>query len=166
MYNNHILQKQSGLLDRCIDAFCCTIVLIVVLSIMLGLHPVYIASGSMAPTLPTGSICIARDIDAESRLPERGDIVLFYPEAGSDTLFAKRVIGLPGDTLWAEDDVLTINGEYYDTIPGTGDWIADVPDGCVFFLGDNRGNSCDSRYFGCIALEQLTTKILFSLPFS
>ena len=89
-----------------------------------------------------------------------------YPEAGSDTLFAKRVIGLPGDTLWAEDDVLTINGEYYDTIPGTGDWIADVPDGFVFFLGDNRGNSCDSRYFGCIALEQLTTKILFSLPFS
>lgn len=166
MYYNHTLQQQSDLLERFVNAVCNAIILILGLSIILGLRPVYIASGSMAPTLPTGSICIARDIDAESRLPERGDIVLFYPEAGSDTLFAKRVIGLPGDTLWAEDDVLTINGEYYDTIPGTGDWIADVPDGCVFFLGDNRGNSCDSRYFGCIALEQLTTKILFSLPFS
>ena len=166
MYNNHILQKQSGLLDRCIDAFCCTIVLIVVLSIMLGLHPVYIASGSMAPTLPTGSICIARDIDAGNYRPQRGDIVVFQSEMGNDMLLAKRLIGLPGDTLLAENDVLTINGEYYDTIPGTGDWIADVPDGYVFFLGDNRGNSCDSRYFGCIALEQLTTKILFPLPFS
>lgn len=166
MYNNHILQKQSGLLDRCIDAFCCTIVLIVVLSIMLGLHPVYIASGSMAPTLPTGTICIARDINAGNYRPQRGDIVVFRSEIGNDMLLVKRLIGLPGDTLLAEDDVLTINGEYYDTIPGTGDWIADVPDSYVFFLGDNRGNSCDSRYFGCIALEQLTTKILFSLPFS
>lgn len=166
MYNNHILQKQSGLLDRCIDAFCCTIVLIVVLSIMLGLHPVYIASGSMAPTLPTGTICIARDINAGNYRPQRGDIVVFQSEMGNDMLLAKRLIGLPGDTLFAENDVLFINGEYYDTIPGTGDWIADVPDGYVFFLGDNRGNSCDSRYFGCIALDQLTTKILFSLPFS
>ena len=161
MYNNRLPEKQSGLLDRCIDAFCCTIALIVVLSIMLGLHPVYIVSGSMAPTLPTGSICIAQDINAINHFPQRGDIVLFYPEVDSNTLFAKRLIGLPGETLFAENDVLFINGEYYDTIPGTGDWIADVPEGYVFFLGDNRGNSYDSRYFGCISVENMSAKVLF-----
>ena len=120
----------------------------------------------MAPTLPTGTICIAQDLNADDSLLKRGDIIVFQPETGSNMLFVKRLIGLPGDTLFAENDVLTINGEYYDAIPGTGDWIADVPDGYVFFLGDDRGNSYDSRYFGCIALEQLITKILFSLPFS
>lgn len=166
MYYNHTLQQQSDLLERFVNAVCNAIILILGLSLILGLRPVYIASGSMTPTLPTGTICIARDINAGNYRPKRGDIVVFQSEMGNDMLLVKRLIGLPGDTLLAEDDVLTINGEYYDTIPGTGDWIADVPDGYVFFLGDNWGNSYDSRYFGCIALEQLTTKILFSLPFS
>ena len=166
MYNNHTLQKQNGFQDYFITAFCYGITLIMVLSIILGFRPVYVSGNSMAPTYHTGTICVAREFGAGAPLPERGDIVIFRPDADSDTLLVKRLVGLPGDTLLAENDALIINGKYYDTIPGTGDWIADVPDGYVFCLGDNRGDSYDSRNFGCIPIDQLTAKILFSPLFS
>lgn len=166
MHNNHTLQKQNDFQDYFVTAFCYTITLIMVLSIILGLRPVYVSGNSMAPTYHTGTICVARELGTGAPLPERGDIVVFQPDVDSNILLVKRLVGLPGDELSAENDILCINGKYYDTIPGTGDWIADVPDGYVFFLGDNRGNSSDSRNFGCIPIDQLTAKILFSLPFS
>lgn len=113
----------------------------------------------MAPIYCDGDVILMRQFDA-GEIPNRGDVVTFHPYEGNATLFLKRVIGLPGDELLAKDDVLTVNGQFVDAIPGTGDWIADVPDGYVFCLGDNRTISNDSRYIGCIAIDQLYAKIL------
>lgn len=140
--------------------------LILALFLIIGICPVYILGCSMSPTIAPGSLCIAKDIHSDDPLPERGSIVIFSSDIDSGILYAKRLIGLPGDSLSAVNDVLSINGTYYDCIPGTGGWIADVPDGCVFVLGDNRNNSFDSCNFGCVSIEQITAKILFSLPFS
>ena len=108
----------------------------------------------MSPTIAPGSLCIARDIHSDDPLPERGSIVIFSSDEDNSILYAKRLIGLPGDSLMAEDDVLTVNGAYYDCIQGTGDWVVDVPDGYVFCVGDNRSNSFDSRRFGCVPVHQ------------
>ena len=158
---NNLLEKQSGLGER---IFYGTMILFAGLSIILGLRLVYIASGSMAPTLPPGTICIARDIDVVNRLPQRGDIVVFRFVAEEDILLAKRIIGLPGDKLAAEDDILTVNGVTFDEIPGTGSWTADVPAGYIFCMEDDRDNSYDSRRFGCVPIENLVAKILFLGP--
>lgn len=161
-YTYPSLQKQgSYFITHRLSCICYFMVCLLIVSIFLGLRPVYITGCSMSPTLKPGSLCIAKDINDENSLPERGSIVIFYSGEDNGILYVKRLIGLPGDSLSAENDVLTINGMYYDTVPGTGDWIADVPDGYAFFMGDNRGDSWDSRRFGCVPLTNLVGKILF-----
>ena len=89
--------------------------------------PFNIPSGSMVPTLRIGDyILVAKwpygysrysfpwqfpsfDGRVLSRLPERGDVVVFRPE-GAEMEFVKRAIGLPGDTVEVRGGMLVLNG--------------------------------------------------------
>lgn len=82
-------------------------------------------------------------------LPQRFDVVVcHYP--GESDIFVKRVVGLEGDEIRIEDGNLYINGqlqdESYITHPPIYDYYLEkVPEGGIFVMGDNRGNSKDSR---------------------
>lgn len=81
----------------------------------------------------------------------------------------KRVIGLPGDKVVIHDGVVTIynsehpNGFYPDEVgpeaavitTTEGSLEQTVKPGEVFVLGDNRGNSLDSRAFGTIPADDI-----------
>ncbi len=86
------------------------------------------------------------------------------------TSFIKRVIGLPGDHIEIKDGKVYINDTELDepylkdnvkteAVQGVFTNIV-VPQGTVFVMGDNRGNSTDSRHFGCIPLEKIESKVL------
>jgi len=104
------------------------------------------------------------------RNPKRQQIVIFRPVIrGEQSDVIKRVIGLPGETVDIRGGSVWINGarltEKYTTGPSepaspsqflaafegkTRVFPYTVPENCFFVMGDNRGNSLDSRYVGCI----------------
>ncbi len=129
-----------------------------------------IPSGSMENTLLVGDHLIMSRLGYDAgipftnihvplwRNPHRGQIVIFKPPFAPDTPdYVKRVIGLPGDTLDIHDGSVWINGvrlnEPY-TIGRSEPYEAHlpykVPENCYFMMGDNRGNSYDSRFWGCV----------------
>lgn len=122
-----------------------------------------IYGGSMSPTIQDGQFCFCAYFDANKDVLKRGDIIVFYPFECKEVLYVKRVIGLPGDRIVAIRDQLYINGEYRETIPGTGTWQSLVSDNHIFVLGDNRANSADSRILGNISIDQLYAKLLIAI---
>jgi len=100
------------------------------------------------------------------RNPRRLQIVIFKPPFDlTQPDYVKRVIGLPGETVDVHDGAVWINGkmlvENYTvgrseaptklqlTVP-YGGLPYKVPENCYFVMGDNRENSLDSRFWGCV----------------
>ena len=114
----------------------------------------WVPSGSMEDTLPTRSLLLSWQMPYvfADPTPQRGDVVTFRSEE-LGKLLVKRVIGLPGDTVSFEGGYVYVNGEKLAEtyLPQQGLTEAktqqsyQVPEGCLFFLGDNRTGSYDAR---------------------
>ncbi|MDR0648396.1 MAG: signal peptidase I [Synergistaceae bacterium] len=114
----------------------------------------WIPSGSMIPTLNVNDkVLVAKFWYKLPKVePKRGQIIVFKFPDDPMRDFVKRLIGLPGETVEMKDGRVFINrreisepyvqnGDNY-TMPAIV-----VPKGEYFFLGDNRGNSQDSRFW-------------------
>jgi len=136
----------------------------------------YIPSDSMYPTLKTNDRVIVNKLSYKLHPVHRGDIVVFKTPKGADgkpidpTIkdLIKRVIGLPGETISSRNGQVTINGtplpESYlpkGTVTDCAKFVPDcfpkgpLPKNEYFVMGDNRGGSRDSRYFGAISKGEI-----------
>lgn len=110
---------------------------------------VYIPSSSMVPTLNVGDRLLVTRVYNPEKL-QRGDIVVFDSDELNETVI-KRLIGLPGDTIKIDGTAVYVNGkkldEPYVKYPLESYGTYKVPEGKYFFLGDNRANSNDSRFW-------------------
>ena len=116
---------------------------------------------------------------------ERGDVAIFAAPNDRTQLNIKRIIGLPGDRVSIEGQVVSVNGtplasgspanaasagtveitertankewtvQWGPSASFGGDVDVTVPPGHVFVLGDNRGNAVDSRRIGAVSLEDV-----------
>ena len=132
-------------------------VIVIAILISFVLHTFVIVNATV-PTSSMENTIMAGDRVIGSRLyylrnePAQGDINMFdYPD-DPNTLYIKRIIGVPGDHIEISGGVVYINGEpldepYLDVVT-EGEWGPyDVPENCYFMLGDNRNDSADSRYW-------------------
>ena len=130
------------------------VVVVLVFRVLLQLS--WVPSGSMETTIPKKTLLISWQLPyvTGDPVPERGNIVTFWSDE-LDKLLVKRVIGLPGDTVSFSGGYVYINGQrleedYLDQQGGTispNQTSFTVPEGCLFFLGDNRSGSNDARYW-------------------
>jgi signal peptidase I len=115
----------------------------------------WIPSGSMIPTLEIGDRVLVNKFIYRFTDPRRRDIIVFESVDNSNEDLIKRVVGLPGDKIAVRGGKLFVNGEPQKE-PYTNKKLPDrsffaqttVPKNHVFVMGDNRGNSADSRVFG------------------
>ncbi len=145
-------------------------------------EPIRVDGTSMTNTLQDKEIVYTSKLDYLLGDVQRGDIVICrYPNRmgkGVDlgaalrlqdyTLFVKRVVALPGDTLYIQDGKLFVNGEeqpdpeYMGSTPRDYDEITLGADE-YFVIGDNRYSSHDSRYseVGPLSRDMIMGKVKF-----
>ena len=126
----------------------------------------WIPSGSMIPTLEINDRVLVAKFWNLFFPPSRGSLYVFRYPVDPDRDFVKRIIAIPGDTVSIQNGVVYINGEpteepyvknhdRYNMKPVT------VPEGKYFMLGDNRGNSQDSRFWGFADISDMRGPVFF-----
>jgi len=121
-----------------------------------------IKEASMSPTLEPGDWVLAR---RHNDVPDRGDIVVFTDPTGSGMNLVKRVIGLPEEHVAVIDGQVSVDGAVLAdrwangiTRPD-GEWS--IPEGHVWVLGDNRGQSrSDGRMLGPTAVDTIGWQVI------
>lgn len=123
---------------------------------------------SMLPNFHTGEMVLVNKFIYKVRQPQPGEVVVLDDPANPRRQLIKRVIAVAGETVEVKDDVVYING-----VPLAEDYIDRellrhetlkaqiVPADTVFVMGDNRGNSSDSRRIGPIPIAKLEGKAFF-----
>lgn len=143
------------------------IIILVLLIKRFVISPIRVNGNSMYKTLHEGDIMILNIIGYNISNVDRFDIVVVNE---GNELIIKRVIGLPGETITYDDNKLYVNNKLVKDKYGygdTGDFSYKVPKNSYFVLGDNRGNSLDSRVFGPFKKKQIIGKTNFIIfPFN
>jgi signal peptidase I len=162
------------------------LVVAVLIAVLLRAYVVetyFIPSGSMEPTLQVGDRILVDKLAYHLHSVGRGDIVVFArppkencPGPAVPDL-VKRVIGLPGETIsLSGGGHVLIDGRRLDeswlpasqqgtTFPGPAGTPYSlvrpyrVPSGNYFVMGDNRRDSCDSRYWGPVPENLIVGKV-------
>jgi len=164
-----------------------------------------VPTGSMQPTIQEGDRVVVNKMAYDLRLPftevtlasfdipQRGEIVVFESQA-ADMRLIKRVIGLPGDVVAMNNEIIQVNGNILPYKSSTKDSAIEtlgdiqhhinidnkasdrlsnfapvtVPQGHYLVLGDNRRHSADSRVYGFVPHNELrgkATAIAFSVNY-
>lgn len=113
-----------------------------------------VSGGSMEPKLSNGDNLIVDKITYKFKSPERFDIIVFPYKNKEGTFYIKRIIGLPGETVYIDDsgniyidDELLEESYGKEIIKDSGRAYTPITlgDDEYFVMGDNRNNSSDSR---------------------
>jgi signal peptidase I len=139
----------------------------------------WIPSASMVPTLGVYDRVLVQKAFFSWRGVREGEIVVFShppldncpgPQEGD---LVKRVIALPGQTIYSSGNSIYVNGRllaepYLPQYDPLGPPIASsqhpfrVPPGEFYVLGDNRSDSCDSRYWGPLKGSSIIGKVVLT----
>ena len=144
----------------------------VVLNLYLGVTT-SVVGVSMEPTLYNGQKIFINSFIYLISSPKKGDVVVFLPNGNENThYYVKRVVAVPGDRVVILGGILYVNGE---ESPWVSEKLADagiaanefvLANGEYFCIGDNPGNSEDSRSanIGPVKEIDMLGKVWFRAP--
>ena len=134
------------------------------------LQTVQVVGPSMIPTMHHADHYFLNRLAYHMQAPRPGDIVVVRdPTDGAYVV--KRIIGTPGDSIYFHDGRVYVNGRRLNEpylSPGmatfTGTNVSEELVQCgkdqYFIMGDNRGNSFDSRMYGPVTRHSILGVIM------
>ena len=150
--------------------FVAVVVLVSTAARAYAVQTYFVPTPSMTPTLMPGDRIV---VDKLSSTVHRGDIVVFHDvpaDSGGPAVLVKRVIGLPGETISSVKSTVLIDGK-----PVAEPWLPALKGICsqssehikttkiaadhYFVMGDCRGDSGDSRYWGTVPGSYIIGKV-------
>ncbi len=170
-----LLKIRNSILEL-LETFVVSIVVIYVIYQYIASMEV-VSGPSMQPNFATGERILVDKISRHFLSYDRGDIVVLVPPNEKTKHYLKRIVGMPGDVIKIYNCrvyITTKKGQFELTepylAPGTctsGGML--IKDGRsirlnaeqYIVLGDNRGESIDSRYFGVVTKKNLLGKVVF-----
>jgi len=163
----HVKEVFSWIAGMMISVF-----IALVLSIFLG-TATSVVGVSMEPTLYNGQDVFVNTFLYLISAPKRGDVVVFLPNGNEHThYYVKRIVAAPGDSVEIRDGFLYVNGEESPWVtekllePGIAANEFTLENGEYFCIGDNPGNSEDSRSanIGPVKEKDILGKVWFRAP--
>ena len=125
---------------------------------LVGLEVFMTPTRSNAPTIDAGDRFV---VALRDKFPVRGEMVVFRSPDGTGRNFIKRIVAVGGDVVEGGAAGVKVNGcRLRDTAVEPFGPVT-VPAGHAFVVGDNLGNSLDSRHFGAIQEEAITGRPLY-----
>ena len=138
------------------DLFICSLQVVVLTFIIINfVGRVSVVQGqSMYPSLNTNNRIIVNLFNYRFNNPRRGEVIIFKCPGNLKKDYIKRVVGLPGEEIEIDDGMVYVNGkelkepyiEYH--LPHENMEKVKLAKNEIFVMGDNRGNSEDSRTWG------------------
>lgn len=125
---------------------------------------------SMEPTLHNGEFILVDKAAYLFHAPSRGDVIVFEYPGNPSIDYIKRIIAIPGDTISVVGEKVTVDGvtlnEPYVNPADPGNPFPPIINRKVgpndyFVMGDNRGNSSDSRQWGFVPLSNIIGQAAF-----
>lgn len=122
---------------------------------------------SMEPTLHDQELILVDKASYLFHPPQRGDVIIFHYPLNPHVDYVKRIIAVPGDIISVAGETITVDGvtlnEPYINKDDPGNPFRPftnriVPPDDYFVMGDNRGNSSDSRQWGFVPREKIVGK--------
>jgi signal peptidase I len=181
--DGHVAESERS--NRWIVELLGVVVVAVLVAILLRAFVVAtysIPSGSMEPTLQIGDRIVVDKLSYHLHGVGRGNIIVFSTPAQENCAgppvsdLVKRIIGLPGETISLSAGRVYIDGHVLpepwlpaaaQTQTFAGPTAAPfslhqayrIPAGVVYVMGDNRTQSCDSRYWGPVPESTIVGKV-------
>ena len=166
-------EKEQGQSFWELVRFVIIAVLVVIPVRIFVIQPFVVSGSSMVPTFEDGNYLIVDEISYRLNDPERYDVVIFRYPNDQKKFFIKRIIGLPNETIDMKGSIVTIRNaenptgfevpESYVKNQSDSNTHYELKDNEYFVMGDNRGASSDSRYWGAVPKKLLIGRALLRL---
>ncbi|GAC1568015.1 MAG: signal peptidase I [Ktedonobacteraceae bacterium] len=161
-------EQRHRLLREIIETI--TLTLLMFLVIRFAVQNFRVDGMSMEPTLHKQEYIIVDKAAYLFHPPSRGDVIVFEYPLNLQVDYVKRIIAIPGDIISIVGEKVTIDGvtlsepyvnpaDPFNPYPPIINRIVGPND--YFVMGDNRGNSSDSRQWGFVPLQNIIGKAIF-----